>query len=193
MFQEQMELHIAYVAGRNEINGWIHSDSSMASVVEGSIEMLNIIMMVAMAYQPLVHMVIAINRLTAFVFPLRHSTIWSRRAVIVSTAGMATIAVLFVVIPSSYIRVLFAVDPTAGHTPVGDMTWDYEAVSFREWQQRQVNAACCLVPLLVVLDKRTHRGQRQIRATVPERMNKWPNRLFFRDSSTRQKRMDVKT
>lgn len=125
-----MQLYIAYVAGSKDDDCWIYGGSALAYVVEGVTQILEHSVLIAVVYQPLVHMTIAINRLAAFAFPLRHSTIWSRRTVTVSTLGMTTVAILLVVIPLLYNGVLFAVDPIAGHTPYGDITWDVEAVSF---------------------------------------------------------------
>ncbi|KAH7701968.1 hypothetical protein AAVH_30892 [Aphelenchoides avenae] len=125
----EVESDIAYVVGRDHEDGWINSGSSLADVVAGFLHVLRYIMLIAAVYQPLVHMIIAVNRLTTFAFPLRHSSIWSRRAVTLSTLGMMFVAVLFVGTPSVYLGVLFAVDPTEGSTPYGArLTWDDEAV-----------------------------------------------------------------
>lgn len=130
-FQNQVSYFIDYVDGRYQPDGWINSSSSLAYfVMKGFLHVLRHSFLIAIVYQPIVHLIIALNRLTAFAFPLRHSTIWSRRAVTVSTLGLTVFAMLFVGTPPVYIKVLFALDPTAGNSPNADMSWDDKAVRF---------------------------------------------------------------
>lgn len=55
---------------------------------------------VATNFQPLCHTVIAVNRFTAFAYPIEHSHTWNRRTVFVLLTSISTIALLLTAIPS---------------------------------------------------------------------------------------------
>lgn len=49
--------------------------------------------------QAMLHTLVAVNRFTAFFFPLKHSSMWTNRVVIMSTAVVAALATLFHFVP----------------------------------------------------------------------------------------------
>lgn len=59
-------------------------------------------------YQPLAHTTIAMNRFTAFAFPMSHTFIWSRLTVVVAVVSAATTALLLTAVPTIYFGIMYA-------------------------------------------------------------------------------------
>lgn len=91
----------------------VNSGSSWTSAVKIFLHILLQVYMVVLTWPPLVYTIIAINRLTALAFPLRHLTIWNRRTVTASIFAMATLALLIDGVPFLYFGILSAVEPPA--------------------------------------------------------------------------------
>lgn len=86
-------------------------------------------MTIMLMCRPLVHTIIAVNRLTAFAFPMRHSSIWNRRTVVASIVGMVLLAILLDGVPYLYFGIVAAVEPPDAHSgPSGQ--WQFLAVGF---------------------------------------------------------------
>lgn len=133
VIQNKIQWFIGLVSGILDKGGWIHSGSSWSSVVQILLHILSEVMTILTMCQPLVHTVIAVNRLTAFAFPLRHSTIWNRRSVTATILGMATLAVLLDGVPYLYFGIASALEPPSAHGgPSGGqhLPWHFYGVGF---------------------------------------------------------------
>lgn len=129
MIQVKVQTFIMLASGTSdEANGWIYSGSFWTSVVNILLQILLQVYAILLMCQPLVHTIIAINRLTAFAFPLRHSAIWNRRMVTASILGIALLALVIAGVPYLYFGIVSAVEPPASSEL--HLQWDILAVGF---------------------------------------------------------------
>lgn len=89
--------------------------------------LIQVIMVVTMC-QSLVHTIIAINRLTAFANPMRHSKIWNIRTVTASILGMITLAVLLDGGSFLYFGISLAPDAHGGSSGGPHLPWHVHGV-----------------------------------------------------------------
>lgn len=101
--------------------------------------------------QGMLHTLIAVNRFTAFFFPMKHSSLWNKHVVAGSLAMVAVIAILLHLVPR-YIVPLWAKDP---HHNFGQSLYGTQVIfsesetqsikNFTRFEEKTLNFSKCFL------------------------------------------------